>query len=555
MPKFDIKNATCFYYLQDIRDFYIQNKSLLFPQSTYPENSPEGELKKTMSAIFENGTTSSFKDYNPSENYKDHYSLFQAAIEKVALAQLETEGNNPTPTIFDELFLKIYENKNRIREKLGEALGMPGTSIEVRKILQENQDKGVRADVAKVLNAMEERAAALFSSMLGIRYHPLKDENIPYMNENVLIGEREIKNLRFGNQTQGSETVNPTFKRYLIANQRRSTTNQRFDYVYINLLKRDQEQTRQKAKPTNAKEKLKEKYHKRREKFVRGSEGARARALESLNEQENLGVAVITLPADNDFLLGNIIMKDASEKNPKKEDLMITYAELVLSIQQNRNDFYMTDDVKARLFGDDFASNPFPTNDTILELFQKSLLDITGSEDLTQQVAPAVRNAVLFHFIKFHLTSHILETLNPTAFNASCKDAIDRGAVHSLWLTLNTRFEAHLKDNKKPVLSLKEFLSMLESPAMIVKNRGVNHNKNLIWNVLKERMAHDPLFAAKHGYLKEWVQENDPLKAHKDTRKSFITSTNGRDKPIDPAQKPSGGLLHENKTTSQKPKH
>ncbi len=524
MPKFDIKNATCFYYLQDVSDFYLQNKSLLFPESSYPENSPIGELKKIMSAIFENNTNL-FEDYNANENYKEHYSLFQAAIENVALAQLETEGDNQTPTIFDNLFLKIYENKNRIRDKLGETLGMPSTSNEVRKILQENQGKGIRVGVAKVLTMMEERAAALFSSMLGFKYHPLKKENIPYMNENVLIGEREIKNLRFGNQTQGTETVNPTFKRYLLANQRRNMTNQPFDYVYINLLKRDQDQTRRKTNPTSHKEKIKEKYNKRREKFVRGSEGARASALESLNEDKNLGVAVITLPADNDFLLGNIRMKDTSEKNPKNEDLMITYFELVLSILQNRNDFYMHNDVKALLFGSDFVNSQLTTNDTILNLFKKAILDITGSEKLDQQVTPAVRNAILFHFIKYHLTSHILETLKPTAFNASCKDAIDRGAVHSLWLTLNTRYEAHLKDNKKPVLSLAEFLSMLESPAMIVKNRGVNHNKNLIWNVLNERMAHDENFKSKHPHLINWIRDNNPLIAHaNDKRKTFISS-------------------------------
>jgi hypothetical protein len=59
-------------------------------------------------------------------------------------------------------------------------------------------------------------------------------------------------------------------------------------------------------------------------------------------------------------------------------------------------------------------------------------------------------------------------------------------------------------------MSEKEFLCYMDSPAMSVKYRALNHNRNLLWNVLNQRMKSDTLFAQAHPWARQWLAQNIP---------------------------------------------
>lgn len=328
-----------------------------------------------------------------------------------------------------------------------------------------------------------------------------------------------------------------------------------YEYVYINLLKRPQdEQTHQKRGVVK----------KIGDKFVRNSEGRRAAALETLNLRKDLKTAVITLPADNDFLLGKFSMKTGHSKDDSKEPCSTLLKELTDSIRNNKNDFFIPKQVKKRIFIDVFKDpelkeleaklktkqfrNDKKVNDRydelkkqlfeekISELFIQSVRDILGPDtaeafeqelkvkdpagalaagarnQMLLMLSPEQRSAVIFHFTKFHLTKLILDTLQPRVYNISCKDAIDRGAIHTLWNRMNEKYDRSKEDKDKP-MSKEEFLMMLDYPALITKYRTVNANKNLLWNVLSHRMNADERFAKAHPWAVDWLKENEPRKA------------------------------------------
>lgn len=484
-PKFDIRSEATRAYLEQIKQFLAENALNL------PNKPPYKDLKRTLEEITK---------LDSNTDTRTLYTVFQVAMDKVARYEMKKRKRRSDTTL-DSLFIALYENQNNIHNKIYEAV-IKGTNN--KNQLKENiKNKTTDPDTTFNLNHPDNKANAFFASMLGgFGYNPLKDNNVPYVafNKGETLTDRTC--LRIGAQTQGSGELNPTFERYLLANARKKDENglasdNEFDYVYISLLKRRQEHQ----------EVMQSGISKQLDKFVRDSEGKRANALEDINGLADLKAAAITLPADGDFFLGKYSMsKGHAISENESTNLNDLFLSVVDCIKNNKNDFYMSNEVKVKLFCDFIDKKKFDFDDSIVkELFTKSIEDVLGKDfGLNKDVTPEQRNAVLFHFVKYHLSNHILETLKPKVYNMSCKDAIDRGGIHTLWYHLNERYHQGRPMDKET------FLKYLDSPAMVVKYRPLNANRNLIWNVLNERMANDPEFRKQHTWAMDWLQENRP---------------------------------------------
>ncbi|MCS5709016.1 hypothetical protein CC99x_008885 [Candidatus Berkiella cookevillensis] len=489
--KIDIRKEVTFRYLLQIKKFLRSNPI------TISSNKPC--YQSLINILFE---ISSMNDsFESNIKYEKQYTKLHEAMEKVAKYELKKENREYTCEL-DALFIQFFENDSHAHDFIAkQLLGITATHNK-EKIKAKLAENTTNPNKKTHVKHPDNPANAFFSSMLGYKYHPLKRNNVPYVAFDETQLQQNAKCLRIGAQTQKSSTVNPAFERYLLANARRDSQkilnvdlaeNEDFEYVYINLMKRDQKS--QDSKKSGLSKKI--------DKFVRHSEGNRASALEALNQKEDLKTAVITLPADNEFLMQTFKMSKGSALNLDKNcSLSGLLAQIKQSIQDDRNDFYFSAKVKKILFGDKC------NNGIIEKLFASAATDIVKDFDKNKMNATFVgdeeRNALLFHFIKDKLTNHILNTLKPKAYNFTCKDAIDRGAIHTLWYHFNLFYE------KGMPMSESEFLKYLDAPALIVKYRPLNHNRNLIWNALKHRVESDENFRKSHPWAIAWLNSNVP---------------------------------------------
>lgn len=487
----DIHEQATFQYLLEIKKFLHENKF------DYPNSKAYARLEHVLYLIKHISDTP-----NSAEDYKKLYTMLHNAAEKVAKHELKRRNRNQNHQ-FDSLFIQLFENDSKIHDFIASKVLPAQGDRTSAGIFEALKSKTTNPNPTWDIFHPDNKLNAFFCSMLGLfGYNPLKRNNVPY----VAFNEAELgdakKCLRLGAQTQDADKVNPTFERYLLANGRRekakkapeSRHDSLYNYAYFSLLKR-----KQPSQDTN-----KSWFAKLVDWFVRSSEGARAESLESLNEKRDLKTAVMTLPADNEFLLGSFKMSTGStaQDSKQKQSLANILRPLKKSILNNRNDFYFSKNVAKILF-----NNP-KKKDIIADLLKQAAIEVLGIDPKTPlskiYINDEQRNALLFHFIKFTLTKYILDTLNPIAYNMTCKDAIDRGAIHTLW------YHICLLHDKGTPLCENDFYKYLDSPAMIVKYRPLNHNRNLLWNVMRQRMENDGLFRASHPWAQTWLEANTP---------------------------------------------
>ncbi len=507
-PPLGIHAKATHLYLEQMRDFYTKNQAGMFPPSG---KQPYKSLQKTLDKI-------NNVDLD-SVNTKKLYTRLQNDLDRVAKYEIRKQRQDPNfKSGLDTLYLQVFENDNKMHDTIYSEIISKTNNYEavLNSVANHTTNPGKKYNIRHPDNPLN----AFFSAMLGVRYNPLKKNNVPYIAFNNQQSGSDRTCLRFGAQTQGTGTVNPTFERYLLANSRRSDTrksavnNNDFQYVYINLLKR--EQSAQDVATTG--------MAKRVDKFVRFSEGKRASALEGLNEQKDLKAAVITLPADGDFFLGKFNMEKGDVIVEDAENINNLFVKVVTSIRDNRNDFYMSDAVKTKLFGNNFKSD-IQNNQKLITSFQDATQSILGDNfDSRDNITQAQRSAILFQFVKFNLTQLILDKLDPPVYNISCKDAIDRGGIHTLYYHMNVLHE------KSTPMSKADFLKNLDAPALIVKYRPLNHNRNLIWNALNQRMKNDRVFNKNHEWVNDWLKNNTPSAVAAKVEASTPERVDGLDK-------------------------
>lgn len=414
--------------------------------------------------------------YDEQKDYKAQYRKLHELAESLQYTAQDLKDKN-LKEFHLAFFLTLFENDNQIHAKIYreiiQPVGVKNTSDKER--VSRNQSERSKRPFSGWEHP-EHAVNRFFSGLLGIAYHPLKKNNIPYISfEHSELGR---KNLRFGAQINGRGNVNKSFIQFLTAKKEKNPQ-KKFNHVYINLQKRDMKEGG---------------------KFERYFERKRSLALERLENREELSVAVITLPADSHFFFKGFSHHVGLSTSNEKTKLSGLKNDIIEAIKQNKNDFYMSDDIKRIVFG-----NALDTE--VSALFRAAASDVLGRRyHPHEEVDPALRQAIFFHFVKFHLTDYILKKIDPESYNIACKDNIDRGGAHNLWY----EFMQKIKRGEK--VSLGEFQKNLDASAILVKDRPMNEHRNVLWNMLYQSFTNNPiLFSEPAPWVGQWLAQNIPL--------------------------------------------
>lgn len=249
--------------------------------------------------------------------------------------------------------------------------------------------------------------------------------------------------------------------------------------------------------------------------------------LHKLEDDNDPYIAVITLPSDKGLM--DKKLRDHHSKTIVSSNAMSLLSKLATgaSIKVNEldpslaralglpsklvRDFNLSLKTKKRLYGvDNGHYNARNESARINALLLNSLTKL--GFDKVSHLSLAQVQAIYFHFVKFELTSYILEELYPETFNISCKDAIDRGGVHSAYYNLVKSIES-----SKP-MSEDEFLRAVYAAPALVKGRGMNHHVNALWNAIDAYVdANDSNLNAsdKTKWIKVWRDNNIPPRSQK----------------------------------------
>lgn len=340
------------------------------------------------------------------------------------------------------------------------------------------------------------------STYLDSTYQPMLLSNIPSIIEyahskNKINFKTEYRFSTQGEIINGEFRVNPMFIAWLAAIDRQSriisneNDKQKISHIYFNNLALDRTD----------------------------HEGIRERNLTlQLHKIEDThkNAAIITLPADKGFFghdmldvnkkPGTLSIKDFTDKVM----LNVTSGSDLKEAGDSNNirDFYISNDIKLLLYGqskqyDDY--NKQYEQEIMLDLFISSVnkLGLAHKNFLTS----SDQQAIYFHFVKFAITDFIIQTLNPDSINYSCKDAIDRGGVSSLYYNLIKSIETD-----QP-MSNDEFFRALHGAPTLVKARGMNDHLDKVWNTIslyveanKDNIAHPiPNWLIAQHFIKQII--------------------------------------------------
>ncbi len=470
----DILNKACFLYLAKFPSLALSDDDLAHL------NKKERDKYRQIITLLQ--SHQQVDSYNQELDYKRTYQKLHELAESLSLFSHDLAPGD-LKNFHHALFIALFENDNKIHSEINRLIIQPNSdhsTSDKQRILQ-NKAKYSKAPFLGISHP-EHALNRFFSGLLGIRYHPLKKNNVPYISFEH--GNKERKNLRFGTQINGAGTINRSFMQYLAAKKSLSPE-KKYHHVYINLQKRDMNEGG---------------------KFERYFERTKSLALENL-ENQDLGIAVLTLPADSRYFFRGFSHKTGLASSTQQTHLQDLNDEVISAIQNNTHDFYISDEVKDVLFKNNLSP-------IITELFERAGKDILGDQYSPNIVVdPAIRQAILFHFVKFHLTDYIINQLRPDNYNISCKDNIDRGGAHNLWYELNLK----IRDSNEPI-SLNTFQKNLDSAALLVKERPMNDHRHLIWNTLYQQFIHNPQKTAQRmPWAGDWLAQNIPI--YKDLEK------------------------------------
>lgn len=393
-------------------------------------------------------------EYNEHFPYGNLYSNAVSALEEQLDLLYECASTEQMQAL-DNLIFAIYHNNNHILEHAAwiNQIGLQTRPIDVHtseRIEQQLEDKSQL--INKISPNTTSSVLNRLGSIISSEFKPQLATNLPSLKNYSYRENTNPTEYRFATQAQrhnGEVRISPLFKRWLLINARKCTSEQSIGYIYFNNLGLD-----------------------------RGSfdiAGLKERdlslALQALEGDASLKVAVITLPAHHGLM-------DDSDYNNTSAHLSYTavFKEFIDVAKGHRHqsgisDFWISKEIRQQLFGNE--KEQFKILSKLLtSSFKKH--GISPSDTLST----AQRQAVWIHFIKFELTNYIITTLSPRGYNFSCKDAIDRGALSSAYYNLMHSFKSQYPMQKE------EFERALDAAAANVKGRGMNFHRNIIWNAL-----------------------------------------------------------------------
>lgn len=427
--------------------------------------------------------TINISDYDYTEHYGDIYTTLIEFIEN-NLTTIKQSPNLPAAS-YNNLILKLFLNNNDILKRtfdeisdivLEHRLTDPEISHQISQHLANNQQYNQYAQTPAMAGSTLGRLQSIFSD----NFKPQHSTSLPGFrtyNSSRAINYRPYTELRLGTQAQrhqGVERVSPLFEEFLQV-QMQDLPESGISHVYFNNLGRDGDS------------------------FERNIERRLTDQLHQL-EDRHTNIIVITLPSDKGFMSHGEMFRtrDSHSLSDTLREFMAIAMESPHSTSPIK-DFHISARARSLIFKDE------DQNAVLNELMQRSLVAMGLQSRDT--LSSAERQALWFHFNKYELTNYILEKLKPRYFECSCKDGIDRGGVSSVYYNL-----IYAIKNGFPI-SRKDFECGLHAAPAHVKERGMNHHLDMIWNTVDcyieanyEKIKVDP----RQGWLLDWRDNSCP---------------------------------------------
>ncbi|MDR3504071.1 MAG: hypothetical protein P4L79_15990 [Legionella sp.] len=420
--------------------------------------------------------------YNENTPYGNLYSSTITSLEQLIETEAPlTEDQNDA---LDQLVKVIYHNDNHILEQ--ELAGWINALSSQARPLASNTSSLIKKQLNNSENTVNEMSPAdaegLFNrlhSLFSRNFKPQLSTNIPTIKNFPYKTTDDAVEYRFSTQAQrhkGHERVSPLFIRWLRINAKESS--QEINHIYFNNLG----------------------YHRSDLDIPGSKERNLTRTLHELEDASELKVMVITLPAHEGIMAShNYQITDDEHAYDDVFNELFEIAEGKLH-QSGVSDFIISPKARAILFQSPEEEHAV-LSDRLKKSFEKQGISPESS------LSTAQKQAVWMHFIKYELTDYIIRKVKPKSYNFSCKDAIDRGAVSSTYFNLLKSFESNYP------LTKEEFERSLDAAAAMVKGRGMNFHRKIIWNALDTYVhAHYEELAAdsRKSWLIYWRDMNCP---------------------------------------------
>lgn len=476
-----LHNNNCYHYLR-----ILFTKTPDFFLTSLPE-----KLTHNLASI---GSKTIYDPTFPyAELYTDLITHIENNIEQLLIQPrnvLITHLNHPAAekqsnkklNALEDFVIAIYNSDNNILEFTFEAIKqIPSeqqpTSHKIEtQISKKLRDKGIRINHSQSPGD-ENSLYNLITGLWAPNFNPQYKTNLPTKRNYHYVNNNNRTELRISTQAQrhnGMERVSPLFELFLEIQCRRnlekSFSDKKITHLYFNYLGLD------------------------RNDIIGEIERKLTQSLHKL-EQKHPNVAIITLPADR-----GIMAKNSFKHVDKYTDYQTIFMLFLDIASQNPSltfevkDFFISQSIRDKLFKNAEGIYQKDIELQVLSHHLKTSFSKMGITE-TMRLSPAEAQAVWFHFIKYELTTYIIESLDPDFFHFTCKDAIDRGGVSSVYYHL---MESIKQDNP---LTRHEFERGLHAAPAMVKARGMNHHLLLIWNAID-------VYVNTHY---THIQENKPL--------------------------------------------
>ena len=420
-------------------------------------------------------------DYNPTIDYAACYTELLHGIED-HLADLPAYGLNQQEQ--QNFILSLYDNDNHILERTFDKIkdiptnATPRDHRTAKKISHQIRDTSKHRIHRKTQSPSDIGSPiGRLASIMSDDFKPQHTTGLATIRHYNYRRDAAIQEYRFGTQGQrhqGQVRVSPLFEAWLSAHKAayRADDNT-ITHVYINNLARDRD------------ENVLELHAGKKESDL-------TTALEKL-EERHTNVAVITLPADKGLMQASAFKKTI--RSLPYQDCFDTFLNIAMErhIANGPTDFYISTNIRRKLFdGQDDVKLRKLIEESFSELHIQS-----GS-----LLSPAEQQAVWVYFIKFKLTDYILVNLSPKSVNFTCKDAIDRGGVSSVYYHVMKSIQSGTP------ITREEFERAIHAAPTLVKARGMNHQINVLWNAIDVYLRHPDNNTP--DWLYEWRDMNCP---------------------------------------------
>jgi hypothetical protein len=387
--------------------------------------------------------------YEAAYPYGDLYILFLRAIDEA----IEKTENEEGPVI-DEFVKTIYRNPNKALKFTGNFIHSSivkpiNNKTNLSRNIEHIIASGLNHNGHKNINQKTPKDAGStwgrLNSIIGSNFKP-QFTSIPSIREYRYNANNPPTEIRMGTQAQihhNKPKVSPTFRKWL----KTLPNSGQVQHIYFNSLRQNNS-------------------------GFFDIEGKRERSMtEALNTLENdfKNVAIITLPSSHGAI--------SLDRHNKKNLTLSEWKKKILDIALENGygpkieDFHISEQIREKIFAGMERENK------LTELIQNSFVKL-GYNDPHAIINPAQQQAIYFDFIKYELTKFIINQLNPSSINFSCKDGIDRGGIASAYYNLISSIESGL------AMTEEEFTRALHAAPALVKGRGMNNNIERLWNAI-----------------------------------------------------------------------